>query len=53
MLHRKRETKEKIRNLRFLKRVYRVTVKQKNRTFGHWVNEIAIFNLLEEFEGRK
>lgn len=45
----KRIAKEKINRLRFLKRVYRVTVKQKNRTFGQWVNEIAIFNLLEEW----
>ena len=38
--------KEKINNYRFLKRVYRVTVKQKNRTFGHHKDEIMFFCLL-------
>lgn len=39
----KRPTKAQIENRRFLKRVYRVTVKQKSRYFGHHKDDIWLY----------
>lgn len=38
--------KEKINNYRFLKKVYRITVKQNSRYLGHRKDEIMFFCLL-------